>query len=188
MEFIIDKKIFEKFLGLNIGVVIAKGINNSGASEEIQAGLRGLKKEIREKCNTETLSLNPKIDVWRKAYSAFGAKPKENKSSVESLRRTVLQGNPLRHINKLVDIYNFISLKHMLPAGGEDIDKMKGNILLTFAGKKRRRFCFWAIMIYGLRTRAKSFTRMTFPQSAGDGTGGKQTGQILAKEQKTAFL
>ncbi len=46
----------------------------------------------------------------------------------------VLQGVQLRHISKLVDIYNFISLKHMLPAGGEDLDKAKGDILLTFAG------------------------------------------------------
>ena len=39
----------------------------------------------------------------------------------------ILSETELRHINKLVDIYNFISLKHMLPVGGEDTDKiMKG--------------------------------------------------------------
>lgn len=72
--------------------------------------------------------------MWRKAYSAFGAKPKEHKSSVENLYRLVLRGVNLRHINNIVDIYNFISLKHMLPVGGEDIDKIKGKVVLTFAG------------------------------------------------------
>lgn len=135
MKFKIDGKVFEKFNGLNIGVVIARGIDNTNSCEEIATEIRNHEKEIREKYNIETLSQTPKIDVWRKAYSAFGAKPKENKSSVENLYRMVLQGKTLRHINNLVDIYNFISLKHTLPAGGEDIDKMEGDIFLTFAGK-----------------------------------------------------
>ncbi len=135
MKLIIDSKIFEKFQGLNVGVVIAKGIiNDTGVLSKLQNAIREQQNEIRAKYNTETLSQNPKIDAWRRAYSAFGAKPKEHKSSVESLYRLVLQGVNLRHINNLVDIYNFISLKYMIPVGGEDIDKIKGDIILTFAG------------------------------------------------------
>lgn len=133
MKFIIDKQIFEKFPTLNIGIIIAKNINNIGSIDEIQNQLRIIETEIRNKYNLETLSQTPKIDVWRKAYSSFGAKPKENKSSVESLHRLVLQGINLKHINKLVDIYNYISLKHMLPVGGEDLNKINGDLILTFA-------------------------------------------------------
>jgi lysyl-tRNA synthetase class 2 len=133
MKFKIDKEIFEKFQDLTIGVMVAKDVNNAGILEEVQKQIRGIESEIKLKYNTETLSQNPKIDVWRKTYSAFGAKPKENKSSVESLYRLVLQGTNLRHINKLVDIYNLISLKYMVPVGGEDLDKIKGDICLTFA-------------------------------------------------------
>src|SRR3989339_804121 len=46
-----------------------------------------------------------------------------------------INGEELRHINKLVDAYNFISLKYMLPIGGEDIDKIEGDVELTFAKK-----------------------------------------------------
>lgn len=134
MKFKIDPAIFEKFQGLNIGVVIAKSINNTGTSEDIQNQIRKQEQAIRSKYNTETLSQHPKIAVWRKAYSAFGAKPKEHKSSIENLYRLVLRGIDLRRINKLVDIYNFISLKHMLPVGGEDIDKIQGDMILAFAG------------------------------------------------------
>src|SRR3989344_638052 len=134
MKFKIDHKIFEKFPDLTIGVVICKNLNNSGTQEEVQKEIREQGNNIRAKYNTETLSQTPKIDVWRKTYSAFGAKPKENKSSIENLYRLVLQGVNLRHINKLVDLYNFISLKHMVPVGGEDIDKIQGNVILTFAG------------------------------------------------------
>jgi lysyl-tRNA synthetase class 2 len=133
MKFSIDEKIFEKFTGLNIGVVLVKNTDNSGTSQEVENLIKERSEQIRSNFNTETLSQNPKIEVWRKAYSAFGGEPKKNRSSVESLYRLVLNGNDLRHINKLVDIYNFISLKHMLPVGGEDLDKIKGGIALTFA-------------------------------------------------------
>lgn len=133
MKFIINYKIFERFPTLNIGVIVAKNLNNAQTSEKVQKRLREKENKIRAKYNTETLSKNPKIDVWRKAYSAFGVKPKRNKSSVENLYRLVLQGINLRHINKIVDIYNLISLKHMVPIGGEDLDKIKGNVVLKFA-------------------------------------------------------
>lgn len=133
MQFKIADPIFEKFPGLNLGIIAARGINNFGVLAEVQEKLRGEEERIRTNYNTETLSQDPKIDVWRKAYAAFGSKPKEHKSSVESLYHLVLKGVRLRHINNLVDIYNFISLKHLLPVGGEDTDKIQGDISLTFA-------------------------------------------------------
>lgn len=119
---------------MTIGLVVAKGINNKGEIQKIQQILRKQEGEIRKKYNFKTLMENSKIIVWQKAYISFGAKPKKHKSSVENLYRLVLGGGDLRHINSLVDIYNFISLKYMLPLGGEDLAKIKGNINLTFAG------------------------------------------------------
>jgi DNA/RNA-binding domain of Phe-tRNA-synthetase-like protein len=133
MKFKVEREIFERFKGLSIGVVIVKGADNSGSDGEILKSIREQEKRIRESYDTWTLSAEPKIAAWRNAYSAFGGKPGKNKVSVESLYRTVLNGNLLRHINQLVDIYSLVSLKHMLPAGGEDLDKIEGDIILTFA-------------------------------------------------------
>ncbi|HEY4694580.1 MAG TPA: phenylalanine--tRNA ligase beta subunit-related protein [Candidatus Nanoarchaeia archaeon] len=134
MKFVIDKSIFEKFPELLIGVLSVKNLNNKDASPEINSLLKHQEENVRENYNLESLSSQPKIEVWREAYRTFGAKPKENRSSVENLYKMVLSGNNLRHINKLVDIYNVISLKHTLPVGGEDLDKTQGDIQLTFAG------------------------------------------------------
>jgi lysyl-tRNA synthetase class 2 len=133
MKFIIDKEILQKYPELNIGVVIAKGIDNSAKSDEVLNLIREIEKKIREKHNTETLSQIPKIKAWREAYKTFGAKPKKHKASVEALYRMILSGIDLKHINKLVDIYNYISLKYMIPAGGDDIDKVEGDIMLALA-------------------------------------------------------
>jgi DNA/RNA-binding domain of Phe-tRNA-synthetase-like protein len=133
MKFKIDSKILEQFPGLNIGIVVAKGINNAAINDEIMDLIREESKTIRENFNKETLSANPRIGAWRKAYSSFGAKPKKYKCSVENLYRMILEGIELRHINKIVDIYNYISIKHMIPVGGDDIDKVDGDITLKFA-------------------------------------------------------
>lgn len=133
MKFKIDQKIFEKYPGTVIGVVVAKGIDNLGANDEIQELIVEEQDRIKANFDPETLSQEPKINCWRKAYSEFGCKPKEAKSSVENLYKLVARGIDLRKINKLVDIYNFICLKHMFPVGGEDIDAMRGDLQLTFA-------------------------------------------------------
>ncbi len=130
MNFKVSKEIFEKFPGLTIGIVVAKDIDNTGKNEEILSLIREKENEIRENFDTGSLSQNPKINVWRKAYSSFGAKPKKNKCSVENLYRQILSENSLRHLNKIVDLYNYISIKHLIPVGGDDLDKVEGNIVL----------------------------------------------------------
>ena len=129
----IDSRILEKFPGLNLGVVVARRIDNHGKGEEILHMIRDRENEIRGAFQTETFSQEPKIESWRKAYSLFGAKPKKYKSSVESLYRMILKGMGLRPINKIVDIFNYTSIKHMVPAGGDDIAKVEGDIILRFA-------------------------------------------------------
>jgi len=133
MKFKIDTRIFEKFPGLKIGVVTARNIDNHGFNDEIMQLIREKEREIRENYDTETLSQHPRIHSWRGAYSSFGAKPKKYKSSVESLYRMILKELDLRHINNIVDLYNYISIKCMIPAGGDDMAKVDGDITLKFA-------------------------------------------------------
>jgi DNA/RNA-binding domain of Phe-tRNA-synthetase-like protein len=44
-----------------------------------------------------------------------------------------LKGQSLPNINRIVDIYNAISLKYVIPVGGEDLDKLTGDLVLRFA-------------------------------------------------------
>ena len=63
----------------------------------------------------------------------FGAKPSKHHCSVENAIRMILDGAQFPSINKAVDVYNAISLKHCVPAGGDDLDRVAGDIVLTFA-------------------------------------------------------
>jgi lysyl-tRNA synthetase class 2 len=133
MDFIVDSKIFEQFPGLNIGLVIAKGIDNKESSEKAISLIREQESFVIENFEKESLSQNPRIASWRQAYSSFGGKPKKNRCSVENLYRMILDGIELRSINTIVDLYNYISIKHTLPLGGDDLDKVEGNITLKYA-------------------------------------------------------
>jgi len=50
------------------------------------------------------------------------------RSSVGRLLRNVLNKKPLAAINSLVDCYNRISVKHLMPVGADDLDKVEGGI------------------------------------------------------------
>lgn len=133
MKFKINDKIFQQFPSLSIGIVVARGIDNTDKSPDVLSMLTEQSNMIKTKYNLETLKEVPRILAWREAYSVFGAKPKKYTCSVENLYRMILEGVHLRHINKVVDIYNYISLKHTVPVGGDDIDKIDGDIVLRFA-------------------------------------------------------
>ncbi len=133
MKFIINHKIFTQYPSLNIGVVVARGINNKKENPEISQLIKDESVKIRSKFNLDTLAEIPEIKVWQETYRSFGAKPKKHKCSIENLYRLILEGVNLRPINKIVDIYNLVSIKNMVPIGGDDIDKIDGDITLTLA-------------------------------------------------------
>ncbi len=133
MKFSVHSDIFDRFPGLILGIVVVSGIDNRGQSGDLQRKIRRKEEEIKKSILSEALSLHPNIKAWHSAYAAFGAKPKKYKSSVESLFRMVLKGIELRSINVLVDIYNYVSLEHMIPLGGDDLDRVDGDITLCFA-------------------------------------------------------
>lgn len=135
MKIQISEAIFRTFPDAIFGIVAFRDIDNGGENPGITAALRQEEARIRKDLASATISEHPHIAPWREAYRKFGAKPKEYPSSIENLVRRVLKGYELPHINRLVDLYNTVSLRHIVPVGGEDLDKIQGVVQLTFAGE-----------------------------------------------------
>jgi DNA/RNA-binding domain of Phe-tRNA-synthetase-like protein len=128
--------IFDLFPEAAIGILVARGLDNRSGDEDVrdlEDRLRSAQGSLRARLGAGVLAEHPRIRCWREAYRAFGAKPKDNPSSIENLARRTSRGEALRHINKLVDLYNVVSLSHFVPTGGEDLDKVEGDIFLTRA-------------------------------------------------------
>jgi len=129
----ISKQILEKYPDFTVGVIFAQDVNNKGEVKEIIDLVREQQKQIKESLDLKKLAEYAFITNWRKTYSSFGAKPSSYLASSEALIRRILKDKTIPHINKIVDIYNYISIKYKTPVGGEDYDKLEGDLTLKFA-------------------------------------------------------
>lgn len=135
-KFIIEQEFWDIFPDAQIAVILAKGVDNTGASESVCREIEKLLEQSNETAKKfiqeEPLSSNPAISVWRDAYRKFKTK-KGVRCSIEALLKRIQKGKSVGPINPLVDIYNTVSLTYGLPCGGEDIDTFCGDLLLTKA-------------------------------------------------------
>lgn len=132
-KFIVEDDFFEVFPEAKLGVIIAKGIDNTIKDpEKFKIKLEASQKLALSHLPNDDFSSNSVVKVWREAFQKFKTK-KGARSSIEALLKRANNGNYLGTINPLVDLYNCISLKYALPCGGEDIDTFVGDIRLTKA-------------------------------------------------------
>lgn len=133
MRFSIDPRLFEILPDLTIGVVVAKGLANDKLSREIQNLLLETVERIRREFPVEKPQDHPSIKPWREAFSKVGISGSKFPSSIESMVRRILRGDPFPQINPLVDLYNRVSLRYLVPMGGHDLDTLSGDVALAFA-------------------------------------------------------
>jgi DNA/RNA-binding domain of Phe-tRNA-synthetase-like protein len=113
-------------------VLVAEGLANAPADAGSDARLDAAERHLRAS-GLATATDHPHIASWRAAFSAFGAKPSKYPSSAEALITRVLKGGELPRVNVLVDLYNSVSVRHLVPLGGEDADRLEGTLRLAIA-------------------------------------------------------
>lgn len=113
-------------------VLFAHGIGNGSGDEASERGLAEAEASLRAR-GLQSAKEHPHIAAWRAAFSAFGAKPSRFPSSAEALAARVLKGGELPRVNLLVDLYNAVSVRHLIPLGGEDADRLEGSLRLAVA-------------------------------------------------------
>jgi len=133
MKDIVSKQIFDEYPDYIRGVVVARNISNYGEGMDLSNLLKNAQENIRREISLQDLVSHPHIANWREAYSKFGVKPKKFPSSIESLVRRVIKGKEIRYINTLVALFNYFSLKHRVPSGGDDLDIVCGDLCLRYA-------------------------------------------------------
>lgn len=133
MRYTVHSDIYSVYPDLYTGIAVLSGVSNSASSPEIAALLAEAEARLRAEWGSRPASEHPHVAAWRAAYSTFGVKPSQYRSAVEALVRRVLKGETLPHINKLVDLGNCVSIKHVLPIAAYDLDRVTGDILIKFA-------------------------------------------------------
>jgi len=128
----VSDEVAAKWPAYRAAVVIAEGVRNGPSDDASERLLTAAEQAVRES-GLERAADDPRIAAWRAVFSEFGSKPSRYPCSAESLLARVLKGEPLPRINALVDTYNAVSLRHVIPVGGEDLDRLRGDLRLVRA-------------------------------------------------------
>ncbi|MFE9432481.1 B3/4 domain-containing protein [Streptomyces sp. NPDC006640] len=114
-------------------VVEADGLVNGPSTDATSALLDDAARRLAERLGGRPPHEDPHMAAWRETYTAFGSKPSRTRNSAEALAKRALADAGLPRINVLVDVYNAISVAHLIPVGGEDTDHIRGAMRLVRA-------------------------------------------------------
>ena len=134
----VSDAVIERFPGFRLRVLYAFDLRNRPSDAASREWLREGASRGLAALGSMRPGEHPHLKLWRDTYSAFGAKPSAYPCSAEALIQRVVKGgaDAVPGINCLVDAYNAVSLTHLVPIGGEDLDRLVGPCVLRFATTK----------------------------------------------------
>lgn len=126
----IAAEIFERFPDYCAQIIYVDALANDISDDYSIGILREAEEQVRKSFFDLDVSYHPHIKAWRTVFRNCGVNPNRFPSGAESLLRRVLSGGSISAINKAVDLYNAVSLKNVIPIGGEDRDKLESSLTL----------------------------------------------------------
>ena len=130
MRLVVEPRIFDYFPDLHLAVAVARDLRNV-ASEALGQRWRDAWRAAGalELPNAQS---HPYVNSWREHLRGAGVSGKKFPTSIEAMLRRALKGGGPFHINPLVDFYNALSLRHVVPAGAWDLDEVPEDLHLRF--------------------------------------------------------
>ena len=123
-------EVFAAFPGMRIAVVVVRGIDNGAERPEAAAIWRRDWASALDAAVHGNSQSHPRVSPWREAWRANGISAKKFPSSIEALLRRALKGGQPFSISPLVDFYNGVSLRRVVPAGGFDLGDLAEPLVL----------------------------------------------------------
>ena len=130
--FAIGDAVFERLPDLCVGIVVARGIDNSHEYPEIDRMLDGAVAEATGLLANSKASDDPRVQPYREAFHVLGMSPSRYPSSNIALLRRIAKGKGLWRVNPIVDLGNAISISYGLPLGAHVL-KEGGMLELRFS-------------------------------------------------------
>ncbi len=127
----IDQSVFALRPDYRALLIAVAGVRGGPSDPASDAAIQRAESSIRTRLDGRPLEALPEISAWREAFLDFGVKPRVARSSIEALVRRIDAGLP--RIDRLTDIYNAVSVEHLVPIGGENLDRYAGSPRLVRA-------------------------------------------------------
>ncbi len=136
MEFKVEKAVLDA--GVKIVFVVIQGLDNSKESYEWHAHREILLNDLLERYKDVDVHQDPILEGFNLLHDHTGVKRRKNIPASENLIKLLQKHGSLTYINKVVDIYNLISLDSKLALGAHNIDRVSGNVTLRFTDGTER--------------------------------------------------
>jgi DNA/RNA-binding domain of Phe-tRNA-synthetase-like protein len=115
-------------------VVVGEGLDRQGGAEAARELWNRAWAEIgRRAAEWPNAQSHPHVRPWREAWQRVGISAKKFPSSIEALLRRAMKGGEPFSIHPLVDLYNAVSLRHVVPVGAFDLDSIEGALDLRLS-------------------------------------------------------
>jgi DNA/RNA-binding domain of Phe-tRNA-synthetase-like protein len=122
---IIRDDVFELFPGFYRGVVLVHDVS-------VQKSYKPIRRLLRQAIDRRAgeVGKEPTVEAWNEAHRRFGSDPDTYPPSIRSLLERVCTSPNLPFINSVVALFNYTSLTYLIPAGGDDVERVEGNLVL----------------------------------------------------------
>lgn len=125
-KIVIEETIFKQFPDFKRGIIVVRNIDNKLNNNTLSDLLE---KEIANRVGSNCVE-HEYIKAWSDAHIKFGSNPNKFPPSIKSLLKRIQSGNGFPFINSVVALFNYISIKYLIPCGGDDIERIEGNLCL----------------------------------------------------------
>ncbi len=130
MKITIKPEVFQKFHPrLKIAFILAEGIDNKSKTAKVNHLLAEIQKIVLLSFNKDNAKTHLLIAPWNVAKEEFGKKAKHYNTSVELLLQKALRKQKLQTKDTLTGLLRYLSLKHIVPFGADDMTKLKGDLV-----------------------------------------------------------
>lgn len=133
VQIAIDLAVLERFPDCRVGGFLARGLCAATGRLKLEGAETLAAPLTVQGVSIESLTEEPRIREWRKAYQAIGVRPSTYKSSAEQLARRLLKGSWISTPLPLVNLYSAVSVKHLTPMGAYDVERLPApSVVLRF--------------------------------------------------------
>jgi DNA/RNA-binding domain of Phe-tRNA-synthetase-like protein len=186
-----DAAVTGRYPAIRAGVIHATGLSNGPSPPGLQTEYRAAQREARARLAATAIADLPSIAAWRRAFTAFGAKPTQYRNAAEALLRRLAKQDDIPAVNTLVDIGNLVSIRYALPVAVIDLASIAGSITVRFAtgselftdlGSSGSVHPDPGEVIFADRDGTVSARRWCWRQSAQSATSAATTGALIVAE------
>ncbi len=128
MRFSVAKEIFDRHPTYVVGLVYVREANVPALLPALTEAFHETTASIPSRLGGTALDENESLTAWSRAFSRSEINSKRYPSSVRALVERAAKGDAIPSINAAVDASNLVSLRHLVPIGAHDLDRLHGDV------------------------------------------------------------